>query len=284
GRGAREARRRGARCRASNGALAPMAAPVDPGDARGDAARGAGARRGSRSGLARGARPRSRLGPADVAPGGRLRPCARCDRAGARPGRAAMSARARPSLPLARRLLAQARPYWIQLACILVLDFAAVPLALLAPVPLKIAIDSAIGDHPLPWPLVSLGGLSSATAALAISVGLVLGIALLTEAQKYLTCMLPAYTGERLVLEFRAALFGHVQRLSLAYHDTRGTADSIYRVQYDAPAIQWIAAYGISPFLTAGMTLVGMIVVTARLDAALALVALAVLPVLTVLI
>ena len=195
-----------------------------------------------------------------------------------------MSARARPSLPLARRLLAQARPYWVHLACILVLDLAAVPLALLAPVPLKIAIDSAIGEHPLPWPLGALGGPSGAPAALAIAVGLVLGIALLTEAQKFLTWTLQAYTGERLVLEFRAALFGHVQRLSLAYHDTRGTADSIYRVQYDAPSIQWIAAYGISPFLTAGMTLVGMIVVTARLDAALALVALAVLPVLTVLI
>jgi hypothetical protein len=49
--------------------------------------------------------------------------------------------------------LAQVRPYWPHLACILVLDFAAVPLALLVPVPIKIAIDSAIGEHPLPWPL-----------------------------------------------------------------------------------------------------------------------------------
>jgi len=191
---------------------------------------------------------------------------------------------ARKPRSLARRLLAQARPYWLHLACILVLDFAAVPLALLAPVPLKIAIDSAIGDHPLPWPLTAIGAPPGPQAALLSAVALVLGIALLTEAQKYLTWMLQAYTGERLVLEFRAALFGHVQRLSLAYHDTRGTADSIYRVQYDAPAIQWIAAYGVSPFLTAGMTLVGMIVVTARLDGALALVALAVLPVLVVLI
>ena len=198
-----------------------------------------------------------------------------------------MSARApqaRPRPSLAKRLLAQVRPYWPHLACILVLDFAAVPLALLVPVPVKIAIDSAIGEHPLPWPLGAIEGLGSQGAALAVAVGLLVGLALLTEAQKYLTWMLQAYTGERLVLEFRAALFGHVQRLSLAYHDTRGTADSIYRVQYDAPAIQWIAAYGVSPFLTAGMTLVGMIAVTARLDGALALVALAVLPVLVVLI
>ncbi len=191
---------------------------------------------------------------------------------------------ARKSLALARRLLAQARPYWPHLACILVLDFAAVPLALLAPVPLKIAIDSAIGDHPLPSLLAAIGAPPGPQAALLIAVALVLGIALLTEAQKFLTWMLQAYAGERLVLEFRAALFGHVQRLSLAYHDTRGTADSIYRVQYDAPAIQWIAAYGVSPFLTAAMTLIGMIVVTARLDGALALVALAVVPVLVVLI
>ena len=198
-----------------------------------------------------------------------------------------MSARApqaRPRPSLAKRLLAQVRPYWPHLACILVLDFAAVPLALLVPVPVKIAIDSAIGEHPLPWPLGSIEGLGSQGAALAVAVGMLVGLALLTEAQKYLTWMLQAYTGERLVLEFRAALFGHVQRLSLAYHDTRGTADSIFRVQYDAPAIQWIAAYGVSPFLTAGMTLVGMIAVTARLDGALALVALAVLPVLVVLI
>ena len=193
-----------------------------------------------------------------------------------------MSATARrKGLPLARRLLAQARPYWFHLACILVLDFAAVPLALLLPVPLKIAIDSALGGQPLPWPLAGIAGQAS---ALTVAVALVLAIAMLAEAQKYLTWMLQAYTGEKLVLEFRAALFGHVQRLSLAYHDTRGTADSIYRVQYDAPAIQWIAAYGVSPFLTAGMTLIGMVVVTARLDGALALVALAVLPVLVVLI
>jgi ATP-binding cassette subfamily B protein len=188
----------------------------------------------------------------------------------------------RPSL--AKRLLAQVRPYWPHLACILVLDFAAVPLALLVPVPIKIAIDSAIGEHPLPWPLGSIEGLGSQGAALAVAVGMLVGLALLTEAQKYLTWMLQAYTGERLVLDFRAALFGHVQRLSLAYHDTRGTTDSIYRVQYDAPAIQWIAAYGVSPFLTAGMTLVGMIVVTARLDPQLAMVALAVVPVLALLI
>jgi ATP-binding cassette, subfamily B, bacterial len=185
-----------------------------------------------------------------------------------------------------KRLLLQARPYWPRLACIVAMHLVAVPLTLLLPVPLKIAIDSAIGEHPLPGPLSALvgGGPVNAATALGIAVALVIGLALATEAQKFLTWLLQSYTGERLVLDFRATLFGHVQRLSLAYHDTRGTTHSIYRVQYDAPAIQWIAVYGIAPFLTAAMTLAGMIVVTERLDRDLALVALAVTPVLAVLI
>ena len=185
-----------------------------------------------------------------------------------------------------KRLVLQARPYWLHLLSILALSLAAVPLALLSPVPMKIAIDSALGDHPLPWPLSALGtdGPVTGGVALAVAVCLVAGLAVLAETQKFVTWMLQSYTGEKLVLEFRAALFEHVQRLSLSYHDTRGTTDSIYRVQYDAPAIQWIAVYGVAPFLTAAVTLVGMIVVTARLDGQLALVALAVVPVLAVLI
>ncbi len=189
---------------------------------------------------------------------------------------------------IARRLLAQARPYWLHLAAIVALDLVAVPLALLTPLPLKIAIDSALGDRPLPAPLDRLAdagaGAIAGTTALAVAVGGVVAIALATELQKFGTWMLQSWTGEKLVLAFRARLFGHVQRLSLAYHDTRGTADALYRVQYDAPAIQWIGVYGVSPFLTAGFTLAGMIVVTARIDGALALVALAVVPVLALLI
>jgi ATP-binding cassette, subfamily B, bacterial len=191
--------------------------------------------------------------------------------------RAAMSAAA-----LARRLLAQARPYWAHLAGIVALDLLAVPLALLTPLPLKIAIDSALGAQELPGPLGRLG--DAGITALAVAVGGVVAVALATELQKLLTWLLQSWTGEKLVLAFRAKLFAHVQRLSLAWHDTRGTADAIYRLEYDAPAIQWIGVYGVSPFLTAGLTLGGMIIVTARLDRSLALVALAVVPVLALLI
>jgi len=51
---------------------------------------------------------------------------------------------------LYRRLLQEARPYWFHLAGLFGLGLLASPVALLTPVPLKIAVDSVLGGHPLP--------------------------------------------------------------------------------------------------------------------------------------
>jgi ATP-binding cassette subfamily B protein len=90
--------------------------------------------------------------------------------------------------------------------------------------------------------------------------------------------LLQLYTGEKLVLRFRCRLFGYLQRLSLSYHDTKGTADSLYRLQHDAPAVQYVTIQGFVPFVTAWITLLVLVWATARFDVALAMVALAVSP------
>ncbi len=186
---------------------------------------------------------------------------------------------------LYRRLLRQVTPYWPHLIGVLVLHLLSIPLLLLAPLPLKIVVDSVIGSQPLPPLLQGVGsGLSqSSKGVLVFSVGLVVLLSFLLYLRGLLSSMLETYTGERLVLAFRAKLFDHAQRLSLSYHDTKGTTDSIYRIQYDAPSIQWVAVHGVIPFLTSGLTLVGMIYVIARIDWQLALVALAVAPIMFVL-
>ncbi|MBM3679671.1 MAG: ABC transporter ATP-binding protein, partial [Actinobacteria bacterium] len=51
----------------------------------------------------------------------------------------------------------------------------------------------------------------------------------------------------------------------------------------DAPAIQWIAINGVTPFVSASVMLAGMIAVTVSIDWQLALIALAVSPVLVAL-
>jgi len=186
---------------------------------------------------------------------------------------------------LYRRLLRQVTPYWPHLAGLLVLHLFSIPLLLLIPLPLKIVVDSVIGSQPLPPLLQGVGsGLSqSGKGVLVFSVGLVILLSFLLYIRGLLCSILETYIGERLVLAFRAKLFDHAQRLSLSYHDTKGTSDSIYRIQYDAPSIQWVAVHGMIPFLTSGLTLVGMIYVMARIDWQLALVALAVAPIMFVL-
>jgi len=189
-------------------------------------------------------------------------------------------------LQLYRRLAQQARPHWMKIAGILALDLLASPLGLLTPLPLKLAVDSAIGAHPLPEYLQKAlpAALSaSPAAALAVAVVLLLFLALLTQLQNLASSWLHTYTSEKLVLDFRAAVFRHLQRMSLAYHDSIGTADALYRIQYDTTSIQYISIEGLIPFLTSTFTLLAMLFVTFRIDWQLTLVAVAVSPVLVLL-
>ncbi len=184
-----------------------------------------------------------------------------------------------------RRLLTQARPYWFHIICIFLLGLLAAPLALLMPIPLKIAVDSVIGSDPLPRFLqliISDSIVGSKYSLLILAVCMQILVVLLIQLQSVGIGTLQTLTGEGLTLGFRGRLFKHVQRLSFMFHDSRGTADSIYRIQYDAPSIQYIIIYGLIPFVSAGGTFVSMLYVTARINIQLALVALTVSPLLFV--
>ena len=173
------------------------------------------------------------------------------------------------------RLLRQARPYWLHIAALFALGLLASPIALLNPVPLRIVVDSVLGSRPLPPFLrVLLPAALDWTGLLAVAIGLLLAVTALAQLQGLASTLLRTYIGERLLLDFRSQLVQRVQRLSLSYHDSRGTADSIYRIQTDAPAIQNILVEGAIPFVSACVTVVTMCLVTARLDRQLALVAL----------
>jgi len=184
-------------------------------------------------------------------------------------------------LALVLRLVRQARPYWPHLGGLLLLSLLSTPLALLTPLPLKIVVDSVIGSRPLPGfldPLVPDAAARSDTAVLVLAVCLLVVVALGGGLIALVNSVSTEYVGENMVLGLRARLFRHTQRLSLLYHDSRGTTDSAYRIQYDAPSIQWILVEIIPSLMTAVFTLVGMVYITFRIDWQLALVALAVSP------
>lgn len=152
------------------------------------------------------------------------------------------------------------------------------------PLPLKIVVDSVLGSQPMPhWlSLVAPAG-GTKTRYLLVAAFLLIFVALLGNLQSLASWLLQTYTGEKLVHDLRAELLWHVQRLSLAFHDRRGTNDTAYRIQYDASAIQNVLVQGVIPVATSIFSFIAMVCVTAHISSRLAMVALILSPVLWVL-
>jgi ATP-binding cassette subfamily B protein len=182
-----------------------------------------------------------------------------------------------------RRMLAEARPYWGHVFAVLLMNLLSTPLKLLLPVPLAIAIDSVVLGKPV-TPLLdatsNLLGVHGNNGLLFFACALLVTFTLMAYLNGLGIWIITTYTRENLLLGFRSKLLMHMQELPLTYHDTKGVTDSNYRVQYDAQAIEWIVLDGIQPFLTSIVTVVAMLYVTARIDWQLALVGLAIAPVL----
>jgi ATP-binding cassette subfamily B protein len=173
----------------------------------------------------------------------------------------------------------------MHLAGLVLLGLLSSPVALLTPVPLKIAVDNVLGAQPLPTGLAALlpdalvgarGGLLLCAVVLLVFIGLV------GQLRELAFGVLKTWIAERLVLDFRSRLFDRAQRLSFTYHDAAGTADAMYRIRYDAEAVSYLTVEGAVPLLSAAVTVAGMLYVSLRIDLALALVALSVVPVLFV--
>ena len=179
------------------------------------------------------------------------------------------------------RTVRQVKPFHRHLAGIFMLDLLATPLGLLVPIPLKIVVDTVLGAAPLPAVITAwmphFAG-DSKLNLLIFAVGMQISVALLMQLQSLAGYSSRTKVGEKMTLDFRARLFHQAQRLSLLFHDRKGTTDSIYRIQYDAPSIQWLTIYGLLPFVSAFVLLISMIYVIVRLNWQLALVALAILP------
>ncbi|HVG93664.1 MAG TPA: ABC transporter ATP-binding protein, partial [Planctomycetota bacterium] len=186
------------------------------------------------------------------------------------------SARRYTDAALYRRLLREAAPHWPHLLGLFLVQLLATPIALLVPVPLQVTVDCVLGTRPPPgWLAAVLPDAWEAPNALLMvaAVGVVL-VTVLVQAQEMVAWIYRTWVGERLVLDLRARLFGHLQRLSLAFHDAGGTAQSVYRVQSDASAIEAVLVQGLVRIVTVVLRIVVLVWVTWRIDSTLVLIAL----------
>ncbi len=178
-----------------------------------------------------------------------------------------------------RRIAAYLAPYRGRFVLALGLVALSAMLEVARPWPLKIVVDSVLGDRSLALP--GLQDASKQTLLATACAGLLIlaaGAALLGVALNRLTIGI----GQRMVGDLRAQLVQHLQGMSLGFYGRRPASDLVYRVAFDTFAAQSMAMNGLFPFITAVVLLGGMTAVMLRMNAILALVFLSVAPLLFV--
>lgn len=162
------------------------------------------------------------------------------------------------------RLMQFVRPYWLQMClaalCMLITSGA----SLLSPYLTKVAIDENIASG-------DVGGLIVTSLLLG---GALTAVYLASAAQTYIL----SWVGQKVLTTLRGALFRHLQRLSVAYHDRHIIGVTISRVISDVAVINDLLSSGLISLLGDSILLVGTIVVMVQMKPLLALFAFSVLP------
>jgi ATP-binding cassette, subfamily B, bacterial len=175
-----------------------------------------------------------------------------------------------------RRIGPYLRPHKRLAICSLALMAASALMALLAPWPLAILLDTVLGEKPLPSLLGFLDGLSTyELLAFAVVSGLV--ITALEHGLAVYDNYVNTKLDQSMVLELRSDMFRHAQRLSMAYHDSKQMGKLMFQINTQASAVGAVTV-AIPPLLQSVLTLVGMFVVIERIEPTLALLSLTVVP------
>jgi ATP-binding cassette subfamily B protein len=179
------------------------------------------------------------------------------------------------------KFLPYLRPYRGRLALALLQVFLIAGFDLLKPWPLKLVIDNVLHGDKLD--VTSLATLSPGMLLIVACIGLVIvttGSGLLALVHNYTTIGI----GQRMVNDLRGALYGHLQRLSLAFHSRQKVGDLMYRITADSFAVQTMIMNGLLPIVSAVVLLAGMLVVLIPIDPLLTALSLTVVPALFVVI
>ena len=145
------------------------------------------------------------------------------------------------------------------------------------PFPLAIVVNHLIADHTTPFTLTQQDWLMLGLVALVV-----LGIALADAAASYVVDVELQRAGEHIVHDLRTAVYDHMQRLSMAFHDNRQAGELVTGVTGDVNAVGGLFSDAVGPIVTSGLFLIGVVVVTFIMDPLIALTACAVIPLLAI--
>jgi len=179
------------------------------------------------------------------------------------------------------------KPYWATLTLGFIAIVGESAANLLQPWPLKLVLDDVLRSrqsHADAMRMIHRLVGTDKIAILEFACVAVLGIAVLDAActfgEKYLTTSVAQWVS----YDLRLAIYAHIQRLSLAFHDQKRAGDLITRVTADIDSIQSFIMNGLLGVLINVMTLAGMIAIMFWLNWKFTLIALSVVPALFVMV
>jgi ABC-type multidrug transport system fused ATPase/permease subunit len=155
-------------------------------------------------------------------------------------------------------------------------------LTLLQPWPMKILIDSGLGEEALPdWVTEPLPFLAPGNRE-AIVVFAVLGaiaLALFGTGLGQFRSYLKRRINDSMTLRFQMDMFRHLLGLSFRYHDRTTVGDTLYRLNHDTTWINPLIWGHARRLFTSTITLVGMVAIVLSLDWLTVVIALSVAPI-----
>jgi ATP-binding cassette subfamily B protein len=169
---------------------------------------------------------------------------------------------------LMRRLMGYLRPYRLSVLVAFAAIVSASVLQLAQPYLMKLAIDRYI----------AVGDIAGMDRIALLFLGILLGSFVLEFVQTYVL----QFTGQRIMFDLRAQIYGHLQRLDVAYYDRNPVGRLMTRVTTDVDALNDLFTSGVVSVFGDIFTLAGIMIVLLAMDWRLALVAFSVLPLIVV--
>jgi ATP-binding cassette subfamily B protein len=180
-----------------------------------------------------------------------------------------------------RRSLPLLRPHWKQISIATLAMMLEAFLSGLRPWPLKVVIDRVLSHKPSRVPLLHTWLDNAPFTRLEVLYGacaVTILIALLTGLLTYYFTHAMGKIGQDFVFRLRSNLFGHMQRLSLRFHDRQRTGDLTHRLMSDIKEVQDLITGGITILATNVFLLIGILVLMLCVNWKFALVSLAASP------
>jgi len=182
---------------------------------------------------------------------------------------------------MTRLVLALVRPYRAWLGVVFAAMLVETLMSLAAPWPLKIVLDNALGQHPLPewleW--VHDLGLDRNTMGLALFAALAtIVIAGVGAVASYIDNYYTESVGQWVAHDLRMRIYDHLHRLSLKYYEDQSAGTLLSTMTSDVATVQDFASSSTLSILVDLMTIAGMLVLMFWLNWDFALIAIGITP------